>query len=344
MSYFNQLLQEIYDLSDGMILAAVNDIKTKTGKVLEQPKPNSTHTIADLQPPSSASLPTTTKGKGKTPATESPASPKKTKASERKTAESETPIQIKHDKTAATTRQKDKDTPDAEAAKTNNSKKRSEEMKRWYTGVLGEHLTDYYAYQQQRNLKISEKGRLFEEKDNPHGQGIDHIWRRRGKGPGSLPFIVGETKSSLAGFFAFASEFGSLNQRSWKDEGKLPRFIEVTDEARLLGKDAEGKLIRNHKGTPMQRLSTTKTKGHQMSHLWICVSLRTETFRSESDKTELLISAKDFEDTGYQGTPPWDRWICLVTAKQKAVHDRKRGHKHQIQIPIIVIPFDILKE
>ena len=154
VSYFNQLLQEIYDLSDGMILAAVNDIKTKTGKVLEQPKPNSTHTIADLQPPSSASLPTTTKGKGKTPATESPASPKKTKASERKTAESETPIQIKHDKTAATTRQKDKDTPDAEAAKTNNSKKRSEEDKRWFSGVLAEHLTDYYAYQQQKNQKI----------------------------------------------------------------------------------------------------------------------------------------------------------------------------------------------
>ena len=81
-----------------------------------------------------------------------------------------------------------------------------------------------------------------------------------------------------------------------------------------------------------------------MSHLWICLSLPTEEFRSESDKTELLRLAKDFEKNDYQGTPPWDRWVCLVTAKQKAVHERKRGHKHQIQIPIVVIPFDTLKK
>ena len=348
VAYFNRLLQEIYDLSDDMILAAVNDIKIKTGKVLEQPKPHSTHAVADLQPPSPAknNSNVTKKGEEKPAATENhtATTPKKSKASEKKTAESETPNQVKHDNTDATTRQKSKSTPDVETAKTNKSKKRSEEMKSWYTGVLGEHITDYYVYQQQKNLKISDKGKLFEEKSTPHGQGIDHIWRRRGKGPGSLPIIVGETKSSLAGFFAFASEFGSLTQSPWKDEGKLPRFIGVTDENRLIGKNADGKLIRNHKGTPMQRLSTTKTKGHQMSHLWICLSLPTEEFRSESDKTELLNLAEAFKENDYQGTPPWDRWVCLVTAKQKAVHERKRGHKHQIQIPIIVIPFDTLKK
>ncbi|MEF7616097.1 hypothetical protein V4F39_19440 [Aquincola sp. MAHUQ-54] len=224
---------------------------------------------------------------------------------------------------------------------THQAERREDRLKHWYSGVLAEQLTDYYVFQRLKNLKINELGRKREANDPPRGQGIDHVWRRTGSGPGTHRYIVGETKGRLAGQFAFLAEM-NLARMPYPAHRSLGGSRVVDDDNALRGRHADGRLMRHADGSPTRGLNETQSKGTQMSHKWIAISLEREEISSTADKSALQKLIEQAEDTNFHSAA-WDRWICLVTAKQMSQHERGKGLRHQLQPPIVVIPDHLLK-
>ena len=257
---------------------------------------------------------------------------------------------------------------DAEKARRKADAKTEKETRerQWRNGVLPEHIVDYYAYQQQKNLKISNRGILFKENDKAHGQGIDHLWRRapgefviKSRSPGKRPFIVGETKGSKNGFFVSVPTPNGIVNLPVKELRKLPKSIRIWDEEKLFKDTADFKSKKGSAETWGRNyypngLKRNKDKGNQMSHKWICNCLEDENFRTEAEKTELTKLARDFEKNNFRDIPPWDRWVIFITKLQEEQHyqskkDKKykvdsEAHPHKIQNPIIEIAFNTLKE
>lgn len=88
-------------------------------------------------------------------------------------------------------------------------------------------------------------------------------------------------------------------------------------------------------------LSSTKTKGRQMSHLWIEESLASDATVPSSHKNKLLAAIREAEDSLATITA-YTREVFMVTGKQYEIHDRSKGARHNVQLPIITIPDHIL--
>ena len=43
-------------------------------------------------------------------------------------------------------------------------------------------------------------------------------------------------------------------------------------------------------------------------------------------------------------TPPHASWLLTMTGRQKHIHEKPQGHKHEIQPPLISLPDTILVE
>lgn len=256
---------------------------------------------------------------------------------------------------ARKTQQVERDRTAVEQAPTNasrnNSRRGTRKKQKWQTGVPAEHITDYWCARNKRNLKKANNfGRVWEEWDKPGRQGIDHVWIQTGNP--TRPGVIGETKSSLFGAFRFLAA--------------LPKDIQ--DQLQALGKgevdnptpggqpnifDSEGRDAMGKAKVPVKQdggeeevkkgLGSTNTKGVQMSHLWIERSIAKEQLTSAG--LDLQRKTRTFRRQGIGGlkaTPPYTRWIIMVTGRQKKLHQSDK--KHEIQNPVITIPDNILEE
>lgn len=79
-----------------------------------------------------------------------------------------------------------------------------------------------------------------------------------------------------------------------------------------------------------------------MSHLWIKQSLISETTIPSSHKMKLLTAIREAEES-LSRISCYNREIFMVTGKQYEIHDRSKGARHKIQLPIVTIPDHILE-
>nr|WP_047394100.1 hypothetical protein [Chitinibacter sp. ZOR0017] len=319
-SEVNRYLKQLTDLrkmAAGKIDNAVAELKKMHGKLFADDLPKGTAKSTEVR--AKPEVPVANKSnsgaikKDKTP--EHPATPKQTKTNEHR-----------------------------EAKKKSN----------WHTGVLPEHLTDYYMPSAKIGFKkINDNGRKREEHDGPKGAGIDHIWHSPMRSP-TQPYVIGETKGSLLDSFALlaalpAAQREQLEQMKSEDpfdpapqDRKTPSKVTVSEDAN------EGDLKAKRQGKKVEQgLSTTKTRGVQMSHQWVVFNiLNTESKGlAKSHKATLLKSIGQFDKrVEVQENPqaPYDRWIIMVTGKQKVRHEVRHGHHHEIRRPMVELPNNIL--
>lgn len=248
-------------------------------------------------------------------------------------------------------------TPDKPRTEQRRAAKKKQEF---LTGVPGEHMTDYWVARTRRNLKkANNAGRLWEETDRPGRQGIDHVWVQSGNA--TRPGVIGETKSSLLGAFAFlaalpedirsqlsalsADEASNPTAGTAGGDKPVPNIFESEGrdgvspkKAKVDGtSEAESRL----KGKP--GLGETKTKGVQMSHRWIRESIAEERL-TDAGRTLARTIERNFRRQAAVGTEPYARWILMVTGRQKHLHERPQGHKHETQPPLIALPDNLLRE
>ncbi len=251
-----------------------------------------------------------------------------------------------------------------------NKTKRSQEIrqskkKRWSTGVPAEHIVDYYSKERRKGLrKINDNGRLIEEHDrlkrNAAGDrirkqdinqtGIDHLWFGSHKG---RKYLVGETKGSIFGHFAFLAGMADSDAKAIEGNrseiGKI--FDEKTEynEQSGLGKrstSAETSIKNEGALTGSQGkagLSGTKSKGRQMSHKWINSSIIVDASISVGYKNQFILEYRNAQRLRKPITL-YCREIYMVTGKQYEQHDRSKGKTHNIQQPIILLPDNVLME
>ncbi|NRF69455.1 hypothetical protein HLB44_20855 [Aquincola sp. S2] len=313
-----------------MLDEAIGELKAMWNKALGDKLPTSTAHGT----PAKASAPSSSSGGGGRAPEVDPKAPPKTVQRDRSDKPTTTP-----------------DTPRTEQRRAAKKKQGFE------TGVPAEHMTDYWVARTKRNLKKANNGgRLWEETDRPGRQGIDHVWMQRGNS--DRPGVIGETKSSLLGAFKFlaalpediraqlsalsADEASKPTAATAGSEKPTPNIFDskerdsVTSRAKIDGSaEAEAELKKG--------LGDTKTKGVQMSHLWIYKSLPDERMTPQGQ--ELNRHVKRYWKTllmDETSTPPYARWITMVTGRQKALHERKQGHQHQIQPPLIPLPDGVL--
>lgn len=90
-------------------------------------------------------------------------------------------------------------------------------------------------------------------------------------------------------------------------------------------------------------LGSTENKGVQMSHKWIVRSIPKENLTPAGlalrKKIELFRRQQLLNPSV---TPPYTRWVIMVTGRQKHLHETAK--QHEIQNPVITIPDSILKE
>jgi uncharacterized protein involved in type VI secretion and phage assembly len=164
----------------------------------------------------------------------------------------------------------------------------------------------------------------------------------------------GEAKGSLLDSFALlaalpAAQREQLEQMKSEDpfdpapqDRKTPSKVTVSEDAN------EDDLKAKRQGKKVEQgLSTTKTRGVQMSHQWVVFNiLNTESKGlAKSHKATLLKSIGQFEKrVEVQENPqaPYDRWIIMVTGKQKVRHEVRHGHHHEIRRPMVELPNNIL--
>ncbi|WP_284614300.1 hypothetical protein [Aquabacterium humicola] len=251
-------------------------------------------------------------------------------------------------------------TPDKPRTEQRRAAKKKQDFR---TGVPGEHMADYWVARSKRNLKKANNGgRLWEETDRPGRQGIDHVWVQQGST--TRPGVIGETKSSLLGAFGFlqalpedirtqlaslsADEASNPTPATAAGDKPVPNIFEndkrdgVSTKTKIDGKTADDAL----KKKPGQSgLAETKTKGVQMSHLWIYKSLPDERLTPQG--LELNRQVKRYwknlllDDIS---TPPYARWILMVTGRQKHRHEKPQGHHHEVQPPLVALPDTILSK
>lgn len=252
--------------------------------------------------------------------------------------------------------------PTTQSSATTKPKKsheiRQAKKKRWSTGVPAEHIVDYYSKEKRKSLrKINDNGRLIEEYDrlkrNATGDrirkqdinqtGIDHLWFGSHKG---RKYLVGETKGSIFGHFAFLA--GMVQSDAKAIEGNRTEIGKIFDDkTEYDGNSGLGNRstsaetsIQNEGalegGKGKSGLSGTKTKGRQMSHKWIYSSIKVDTSIPQIHRTVIQDS---YEDATLMGQTPtiYNREVFMVTGKQYEQHDRSKGKLHNIQFPLITL-------
>jgi len=168
------------------------------------------------------------------------------------------------------------------------------------------------------------------------------------------PGVIGETKSSLLGAFAFMAALPSEIRDQLKElgdteganptEGGTPNVFnsegrDGVDPSKVRvggGQGAEDVLKKGlGKENPKTGLPT------QMSHRWIIRNLPREDLTPAGLKLARKVKRWVMQDDG-STPPPYSRWIIMVTGRQKALHGPSKGHRHQIQKPLITLPDNIL--
>ncbi|WP_082928281.1 hypothetical protein [Cupriavidus gilardii] len=147
---------------------------------------------------------------------------------------------------------------------------------RSYTGVSGEHISDYYYVKRQRSrAKVSNSGVLY-EMTQPGHRGIDHVWHSE-----RLPFKyrISDTKGTTAGF-----------------HGKLETAESVWAGLRYgldayLGEDKTTR-VRNAVGN-------TVGDGRQLSHRWIARKISSARI-SAAHSRALVASIQEWERAGFK--------------------------------------------
>ncbi|AZN36359.1 hypothetical protein [Iodobacter ciconiae] len=232
--------------------------------------------------------------------------------------------------------------------------RQAKKQSNWQSGVLPEHLTDYYMPTAKRGFKkVNDHGRKREEHNGPKGAGIDHIWHSPLRSP-IQPYVIGETKGSLLDSFALLQALPAL-QREQLDALKheepfdpAPQDRKTPGKVTIPGDANEDDLKAKRQGRKVEQgLSDTKTKGVQMSHRWIIRNILDVEQKGllPSHKAALLKTISIFSRAASleeNAQAPYDRWIIMVTGKQKVRHERKHGHHHEIQKPLLELPNNIL--
>ncbi|NKA33304.1 hypothetical protein ACQVRY_13930 [Ralstonia pseudosolanacearum] len=232
-----------------------------------------------------------------------------------------------------------------------DTRRATKKKKKWETGVPAEHITDYWCARNKRNLKKANNfGKLWEEWHPAGRHGIDHVWMQTGNP--IRPGVIGETKSSLFGAFRFLAalpkDIQEQLQALGKGEADDPTPSGQPNIFHSEGRDAVGpaKVPANQNGGEgelKKGLGDTNDKGVQMSHKWIFRSISQENLtpagltlrkKIESFRRQQLLNPSV--------TPPYTRWVIMVTGRQKHLHDTAK--QHEIQNPVITIPDSILKE
>lgn len=314
---YMQQLTDLKKMAGGKIDNAVGELKKMHTKLFTDDAPKSTAKTTSVRSAPEVSVPTKTKAGSvkKDKSQKQTARPKQTKTDEHRQA-----------------------------------KKKSN----WHTGVLPEHLTDYYMPSAKMGFKkINDNGRKREEHDCPKGAGIDHIWHSPLRSP-AQPYVIGETKGSLLDSFALLAALPAA-QRSQLEELKsedpfdpAPQDPKTPGKVSVPGDANEDDLKAKRQGKKVEQgLSTTKTRGTQMSHRWVVFNIQKTESKglTQSHKGALQRAIQDFRkrqvlDPNAQA--PYDRWIIMVTGKQKVRHETKHGHHHEIRRPMVELPNSIL--
>jgi len=257
---------------------------------------------------------------------------------------------------------KDRTARDSQAANQAKSDERRAAKKRdkFQSGVLGEHLTDYWVAKNKRNLKkANNNGRVWEEWDKPGRPGIDHVWVQIGNI--TRPGVIGETKSSLLGAFKFMAALPAdirtqLNQLGDAEAANptpqtqnlakpVPNIFESEGRDGVTAKTRTDGSQQTAAGLN-RGLGDTKTKGVQMSHKWIMQSIERETLTAAGSSLAQKISRWNRIERrrNKNAEPPYARWIVMITGRQKYLHEKKQGHRHEIQPPLITLPDSVLSE
>lgn len=226
----------------------------------------------------------------------------------------------------------------------------AKKKQKWDTGVPAEHIADYWAARNKRNLrKANNAGRLWEEWDRAGRQGIDHLWMNPGQHV--KPGVVAETKSTLFGAFRFLAALpadirsqlnalGDAEAAHPTDPGGQPNIFESEGRDGVQSRTKVEPESENE-AQLKKGLGNTKTKGVQMSHRWIADSIEGEILTSAGlQLAEQIEAANRLRAAGFK--PPYARWIVMVTGRQKHLHEKKQGHQHEIQKPLVLLPDNIL--
>ena len=244
---------------------------------------------------------------------------------------------------------------------TKTKREESTRAKRWSSGVMAEHMADYHIAKNKRNLKkANNHGKLWEEWDKAGRNGIDHIWMNAGEP--IKPGIIGETKSSLFGAFAFMAALPADIRSQMQGLGDAeaanpvgghqpdkPDRKEQPDIFKSEGRDgldqrAKVEGTKENEAAIKRGVGKTKTKGVQMSHKWITRSIGKENLTAAGKELARMIERWLIKRTADKTlNPPYARWIIMVTGRQKHLHESK-GHQHEIQKPLIILPDNILEK
>lgn len=316
-----------------MLDDAIAELKAMWSKALGDRLPTST---AHGTPPK-ASAPSTTSGGGGRVAQAGPNAP---------------PKSVRRDRT-----DKPVSTPD----KPRNEQRRAARKKKSFaSGVPAEHMADYWVARTKRNLKKANNlGKLWEEWDKEGRQGIDHVWVQQGNS--ARPGVIGETKSSLLGAFKFLSalpeDIRSQLSALSADEASSPtaatagKAKEVPNIFDSKGRDRLPKRSGLESGTSTEDglkrgLGMTGSKGVQLSHRWIRESMSGESLtpRGQAVKDSIERWHRVERRRNPLAPPPYARWLIMVTGRQKYLHERKQGHRHEIQPPLLPLPDSVLQE
>ena len=242
---------------------------------------------------------------------------------------------------------------------------RQSKKKRWGGGVPAQHIVDYHVRETRKPLrKVNENGRLVEEWDRRkvlddvvvrdaviNTAGIDHLWFGNHRG---RKYTVGETKGSVWAQFSFVAGMGQQDKAAVEatrtDTAAVLDDKKEYDAARPMSADkpvnasatisSEAALSDPSKRTGT--LKATKTKGRQMSHMWIRMSIDADSSIVEVHKSQLIQEIKARNRRG--GSFPYNREVFMVTGKQYEMHDRSKGGRHEVQPPVILIPDNVLSE
>ncbi len=313
-----------------MLGEAITELKAMWTKAMGDGLPKSTAAQTAPHPPP---VPAPTRGRAEVGA--KPATKRK-------------PEPVQRDQSA-----KVKTTPDKARTEQRRAAKKKQ---KWETGVPAEHIADYWAARNKRTLrKANNGGRLWEEWDRAGRQGIDHLWMNPGQHV--KPGVVAETKSTLFGAFRFLaalpadirSQLNALGdaEAATPTAGGQPNIFEseARDGVESRTKvdataESEAQLKRGlGKENPETGLKT------QMSHAWIQEAIERENLTAAGNELRKLISRYEKQmAVGKEIKPRYARWIVMVTRRQKHLHEKKQGHRHEIQKPLILLPDSILEK
>ncbi|MBO4120768.1 hypothetical protein J5T34_08445 [Cupriavidus gilardii] len=191
------------------------------------------------------------------------------------------------------------------------------QQSRSYTGVSGEHISDYYYVKRKRSrAKVSNSGVLY-EMTQPGHRGIDHVWHSE-----RLPFKyrISDTKGTTAGF-----------------HGKLETAEAVWAGLRY-GIDA----YLGEEEAPRARnaLGRTVRDGRQLSHRWVAKKINSASL-TPSAQHELIPAIEAWEEAEFKlsakidmsgGRPrrslvrcPYDRSLITVVGPNHNRHKTSNG-------------------